>query len=156
MSRKNPYAGDAENFTQVYVSALMRQFEPTFVTKSADGGMAVDMEGFAATEATLTAAIEPVAEFFMGHVSEVHEQSAKSLKKLQKRARNVERMIKAITAPGPAVVSPMRLPARQRQIDFRPTEWDTRLVPQHPINGAHYAEAADTLTSADPTSGHPG
>jgi len=119
-----------------YVSAILSS---TGIQKGAGG----------TSPALLIAACAPLCEAIVAQ--------EKRARKTSKRIERNQRLIDAIAQPtATAGPSPMRLPARQRQIDFRADEWRTALVPQNPINGAHYAAEADILTSPDPTSQHPG
>lgn len=106
-----------------------------------------------ASPALLMAVALPLAEALVERDKFITKSARKTARAFQKQ----NRMLQAIAAPQAPTVSPMRLPARPRQVDFRPQDWRTVLEPaSEPLrNGArHAAEAAEY--TPDIPEGHAG
>lgn len=134
MSRK------AERMAGEYVSAVL---STAGIAKAAGGGQVAP--------GLLLAAVTPLCEHIVAQ-DKAARRSARVLKANQ-------RVLDAICGSAPvAAPSPMRLPARPRQVDFRPQDWRTALVPaSEPLrNGAHHAAEATADYTRETPEGHAG
>ena len=128
-----------ERVAREYVAAVL---STTGIQKAA-GGLSPEV---------LTAAVLPMAEVIVSQDRFITKTARKTARALRKQ----NRVLRAIAAPQPSAVSPMRLPRRE-MVPFRPSEWRTELTPADvPVRNGHSIGAEDRNPPAMPPDGHPG